>query len=1451
MQAEDGAQVQTLQFDQPLTWKAGRSIAVSDLLRRLRELYEELSQIEQDDADRESLVPKAQELASTQLTGHRDRGVKAWTLLNIVEMFRLLAPDAPYKQSQLKQIFGVFINEVVPAMANPGDPYNEQHVGVLDSLTSIKSIILLTDISDSDDLISKLFQNCFDMLGGEKAESEGESLPKNVEYHVANMLCTLVDECAQLPDEVVLNILAQFLRADPVVMGGMRNEDVDVELFEANPAYNMARSICNTCSEKMSRAIGNYFSSVLMEASESFSTNKTGPKRGKKRTHDESEDDSDEDIKIQPAEHDLQKVEQAHRMLRELWRSSPDVVQNIMQPIETELSAENTHLRTLAVQTVGDMVAGIGAAGLPQVALLDPEAYPSQSVDPSSTSLRVANPLLRPNAPHSFHSVHPGAYQAFLDRRRDRAAQVRSAWTMEAGRIIATAGGGKGLDADQERTLLKQLADMLVDTDERVRLAAVEAIDGFSFETIMVRVGSNGSVNTPNSILSNLADRIKDPKRPVRIAAMELLGRIWGVAVGAIVSGSERTEEVLGSIPSRIMSAWYVNNPEIHALISKVTYESLLPVRYPPLKKTDKSTTNGLAKSKDVQSGQSQGMESEHDPNVLRVERILTLVRSLEPKSKTVFFALVGQRQIAIAKYLEAYLKACEDWQSGNSDRNQKETEKKLEGLIDLISKMTLDPLSASEHLKKYAKANDRRSHQLIRFCYDSSSEYRKVANAQSNLRKNVAALPGNMDACLETLLPLVRTASILVYNKSHVPAIVSISRSDDKGLSQAAHEVLKEISARAPAIFKAHVLELCQALTRSPPSESQENDEGDVDTLKACADFARKFPNDMPTKDRKFYQALNAFALQGKPPLSAKHAVTIIVESAEKKEMYISQLLETCVNDFEYGKGNFLPKLATLSQLRLLANSESGEFSDEIMDIAVSKVLSEPHVDPDTATTGVQWEEQIDSHLAAKVWALKILVNGLRGHPGRSGEDQAAASALRSNSIQVFRLLNTLIERDGELSKTAKTPDHHKSRLRLTAAVLLLKLCSSGKVLNDMLGPRDFNRLAKTAQDPLPEVRAGFSKCLKKYLGRGRLPSRFFALVLIYAYEPNKETKEGIITWLRSRAAVARQSKELLMESVFARFMSLLAHHQDFSTDPEDILEFVEYIVFYLRNVATESNIPLIYYIAQRLKTVADGIDPDFSERLYILSDLADAVVRQFCESQGWSLQLYPGKLAMPKGIFQALSSHEVAQEISEKRHLPEDVVDHLEDRVKNALRTKKRKTESKQERATKKPKSSVDDEDRAPKKISNKGIREKRARKTAKTPRKKLIEDSIPSSERRKSTRQSSTKNYTEMDTSDEEAEMQDWDEEAEKENMDVDVDDVPTSTPPTSDPVRATEPVKPQPRPAETTRHQKSERAKAQTPKQMPTRRRMPRRAARSAVRTTTANDESDIPNESASE
>jgi len=99
---EEQEGVKKLKFTQALVGKPGKQIGVTELLARLKTLCDELRDIDQEEADTESLTRSAKELASPSLIHHKDAGVRAWAACCVVEMFRLFAPNAPYTASQLK-----------------------------------------------------------------------------------------------------------------------------------------------------------------------------------------------------------------------------------------------------------------------------------------------------------------------------------------------------------------------------------------------------------------------------------------------------------------------------------------------------------------------------------------------------------------------------------------------------------------------------------------------------------------------------------------------------------------------------------------------------------------------------------------------------------------------------------------------------------------------------------------------------------------------------------------------------------------------------------------------------------------------------------------------------------------------------------------------------------------------------------------------------------------------------------------------------------------------------------------------------------------------------------------------------------------------------------------------------------------------------------------------------
>ena len=72
------------------------------------------------------------------------------------------------------------------------------------------------------------------------------------------------------------------------------------------------------------------------------------------------------------------------------------------------------------------------------------------------------------------------------------------------------------------------------------------------------------------------------------------------------------------------------------------------------------------------------------------------------------------------------------------------------------------------------------------------------------------------------------------------------------------------------------------------------------------------------------------------------------------------------------------------------------------------------------------------------------------------------------------------------------------------------------------------------------------------------------------------------------------------------------------------------------------------------------------------MLSDLAQAVIRKYQERRNWSFQAWPGKVGLPTGLYTALPSSEVAQQIAKKQYIPDELDERLDDLIR-ALDRKK----------------------------------------------------------------------------------------------------------------------------------------------------------------------------------
>lgn len=1271
-----------LDYTESLSWPAGKPIAVADLFTRLQKLSTALKDTEQGSVEVKDITKLAQDLAHSNLLGHKDKGIRAWTVACVVDVLNLCAPNAPYRPNQLKEIFTAIIYTILPALADPSNAYNAQHQYVLDQLVDAQSIVLITDLQDAENLISQLFTVCFDVVSGSGKNTAGMELAQSVVFQLTMLLNSVVDE-ANLPEDVVDIIISQFLRVDPrtaeAPAGSKKKAAVKDKtqstliLKDYPPAYNLAKSVCTACSDKMSTAISQYFSTIITTASSVVLTGEDGKSKASSKRLPNVDDDEDEEDNV----NDLRK---AHRLVKELWRACPDVLANVVPQIELELAADSIRLRELAVATIGDLVAGVGLAGLPDLSPLDPTAFPLPTIENADLTVLSTNPLLKPSAPKPFIHVHTNTYQAFMGRRIDKAVEVRVAWVQAAARILLTRAGGIGLNDEELSALIAAYTKMLKDIDERVRSTALRSLEVFPYHAVIEILGSDGGLSEQSSLLSTVAERVTDKRHMVRDEAMLLLGTVWGVASRDIGNGNERVCAILGQAPTKLLSAMFVKDANITMKLPEVLFERLIPISYPPIK--------GKVAISETQ-GDGDVSESSVDPDTLRVRRLVTLIRDLDERAKAVFFGL-QKRQADLQKGMNQFLDTCEKYNGGVADSaaDEETLNRALTRYVDSFARLYPDSTKASADIWKFIKANDRRNYQLIRFAIGAENDYRTMFKAIRELTKRVREGGASLSSVLDTLTPLIYQSAMINYNRSHIAAVMELTKSTDAALADTAQEVLKQISDKVPEVMKSHIQVLCKELEEAAPSDKIAEIGSSTDSLKACSAFAKKFPDELP-KDRKFVAAVQSYALYSSSSASAKHAVTIILSAFDKKELRSKEILSKAIKRCKAEPKNKVTQLAAIAQACRLAPAISE--TEELDILAVAKSTLEGGERSEESYHDSAWSESTDNETAAKEMALKIYLNRCR----RVKADELAAT-------EAISKLTSIIKDDGETvsgDSEGSSPSVQRNRLRLTAARYLLKLCRNRQQYEQMVTPQMFHTVAWILVSPPYGVRGGLVRQLKKYLSSDQLASRWLTILFLLPFEPDEQLRASTMAWLKSRLAhytriqqsAARANGEKkaptsnVMESVFSRLISLLAYHPDFPVKGEgeyngQLLDFANYFIFYLRSVATEDNLSLIFHIAQRVKQAADAISQtaEVDEHLYILSDLAQATIRNYADlmpgsSKGMNiLQAWPGKAHLPNNLFQAIRGSAKAQEIASKNYLPEEVALGLETLVRKAIRNR-----------------------------------------------------------------------------------------------------------------------------------------------------------------------------------
>ncbi|GAA5902726.1 hypothetical protein JCM6882_004051 [Rhodosporidiobolus microsporus] len=1237
---------QRLAFAQPLR---GASLSNHELTKRLKSLHHELRDLDQDAVDTSSLDTVARDLIHPGLLLHKDKGVKAFVGCCLVDVLRLYAPDAPYTPKELNDLFD-FLIRLFRFVGSPNDPHQAEYFFIVDSLASVKSIVIVCDLDQADELVERVFRESFDTISS--------TSPKNVEIALSDVLLSLLEELPSIPSSVTEILLSQFLP----------------RAIRARPsAFRLATDVCKGASDTLQRYVSMYFAEVLVEGA----AGSGGRGKGRGGSSDFEEEDSDEDEEDEDDDEEAEggrgkkrkaarkaakkgkaaaskahvdtadggdlpsSLIRAHDLIRSLHRHVPSLLLSIIPQLEAELVSSHPSYRRLATACLGSMFGepSRGGAGAGDLA-----------------------------------SAFPGCWREWGRRSADRDAKVRGEVAERVGKVWREHAE---LGKEVEALILR----LLLDTDERVRLAAVSVFDEGKVRSKKSSSSSNkgkekekdaqeeenrdpgmdyetAAHHVSRRVLEAVGERVRDKKEKVRAVAFKALGRLYDLAYPEIENRDDHAIRHFGWIPETLLDALKFVDPSAPSstTLQRHLLDSSFSTHILPRPRTEKDAADA-------------------DTVASWVDRFLVVERGV--RDETHRAALMGLTRLAerrgAGSLWEGFVQCCERYNSGIvDDKNQLEPLKEfLKRSIGAIAAQMPDPARARDDLHAFAKQNVQQMYRELRVMWDVQTDLKTFVKNERDFLRRLEKFPSPSSA-LQTFTAFVRLScptyltrssisqllkrlqgGVVLPSPSSSAAIADASEADLFATSAA--RVLEYVSRTKPVIFKTHMAELGKILS------GEEVQEKVVEVVLHAVAKLKRAEEGLAIDGKLSKRALH-FAQSGTEKQAKQAATLVALDSARAgtADDLVDHLATALPSATDKETVSHFAALARVARY----GREAFETKSEAITTVALEVLtraggaSENPADEDDDLTWVDSSSLVPVTRAREL-SIKILLNRCLAY---AGTDSAAKVAK-----PVFQLLWPLVQVQGGGEETYSVPV--ASRLRLASALAILKLLASQDAgfIKSIVPHLDI--LSRLCQDACFEVREHFLKKLVQYLREKRIHQQILPrvnmFVFLAAHEPEEDLKEIVVTFAKTRQRLPDEDRQQLWETPFLRLVHMLAHHPDFEGDEHDADELkgmAKYLEMYFETFATAENIGFLFYLAGAVKTVKDRKGSEWDANLYTLSELSQHLLKQVAKRHGWPISTHPGQVNMPADLFVKFDSPEQGKKIAARSYIDENVLAKLE---------------------------------------------------------------------------------------------------------------------------------------------------------------------------------------------
>lgn len=190
------------------------------LIKLLKQAVGYLSELDQSPSASilESMQPFINAIIKPELLQHQDRDVKLLVATCICEITRITAPEAPYSDDVLKDIFHLIVGTFSGLNDTTGPSFGRRVV-ILETLAKYRSCVVMLDL-DCDDLVTEMFSTFLAVAR--------EDHPESVLTSMQTIMVVLLEESEDIREELLFTLLSTLGRNKSNVSSAARKLAMNV-----------------------------------------------------------------------------------------------------------------------------------------------------------------------------------------------------------------------------------------------------------------------------------------------------------------------------------------------------------------------------------------------------------------------------------------------------------------------------------------------------------------------------------------------------------------------------------------------------------------------------------------------------------------------------------------------------------------------------------------------------------------------------------------------------------------------------------------------------------------------------------------------------------------------------------------------------------------------------------------------------------------------------------------------------------------------------------------------------------------------------------------------------------------------------------------------------------------------------------------------------------------------